>query len=144
MLALLRLREKASLNVRMMHSCIGGCQRHSGECSKAWWGRFTTPDRTSVAPKKAITANSANEADTGMSFLFEEESMHTTRLTSSSSGKQILFITSKLVSHALDCRVPFIRARSNEVRNVLLGDSKQVLPLLVPIVDGIGTKKVSN
>ena len=38
-----------------------------------------------------------------VSFLLEEESMHTTRLTSSSSDKQILFVTSELVSRALDC-----------------------------------------
>ena len=72
--------------------------------------------------------------------------MHTTRLllTSSSSDKQILFVTSELVLHALDCRVPSGRARSNEFGEVLLGDSKQVLPCPVPVVDGIGTKKVSN
>jgi len=43
-----------------------GCQRHTGERSKAC-GRFTftTPDRTSVSLKKATTATAAaNEADT--------------------------------------------------------------------------------
>ncbi len=79
-----------------------------------------------------------------VSVSLEEESMYTTRLLTSSSNKQILFVMSELVLHALDCRVPSVRARSNEVGEVLLGDSKHVLPCPVHVVDGIGTKKVSN
>ena len=64
MLAALRLREKANLNVRLMHSSSHGCQRRTGKHSQALWGSFTTaPDRSSVAPKATATT-AATEATT--------------------------------------------------------------------------------
>ncbi len=84
------------------------------------------------------------QTKTMMSFLLEEESILTIRLTLTSSDKQDLFVANKLVLHALDSRVPPIQARRNEIGEVLISDRKQVIRCPVPVVDCIGAKKVSK
>ncbi len=55
-----------------------------------------------------------------------------------------MFVANELVSQALDSRVPHGRARRNEVGEVLFSGGILVIHCPVPVVNGIGAKKVSK
>ena len=71
-----------------------------------------------------------------------EEIEHTYLLTLSPSEINILFVLEEFPSHALDCGVPPLCARSNEVGEVFLGDLEQVIRIAVLEVDDIVSNEV--
>ncbi len=67
---------------------------------------------------------------------------HTYLLLSSPSETNTLFVLEEFSSHALDCGVPPLYARSNVGGEVFLGDLEQVIRIAVPEVDDVVPNEV--